>query len=125
MEAWSVPEKTALAPDVEAELTGSLQGETIGASLDIQLFKKVGNAAPQAVPETTAPIPLVIEPVSYTHLDVYKRQHEQYVSCGPFVLNNPHINPLYCSPAKILLNNASTLSAVFLASLSINISDMP
>ena len=54
-------EKTALAPDVEAELTGSLQGETIGASLDIQLFKKVGNAAPQAVPETTAPIPLVIE----------------------------------------------------------------
>ncbi|MCQ4895176.1 hypothetical protein [Anaerotruncus sp. DFI.9.16] len=54
-------EKTALDADVEAELTGSLQGETIGASLDIQLFKKVGNAAPQAVPETTAPIPLVIE----------------------------------------------------------------
>lgn len=54
-------EKTALDADVETELTGSLQGETIGASLDIQLFKKVGNAAPQAVPETTAPIPLVIE----------------------------------------------------------------
>ncbi|WP_308754389.1 hypothetical protein [uncultured Anaerotruncus sp.] len=54
-------EKAELDAAVEAELADSLQGETIGASLDIQLFKKVGNAAPKAVPETSAPIPLVIE----------------------------------------------------------------